>query len=133
MRFTEYRTTAVERATSTHPPNQEIKLLRSSIQAFVDSYNYDHNQEFECDGDGNEMKSVILYKWLVIVTSCLFISLISWDIVGDKEGWYGGIWVPLSGFGMLILLWFLDYLLVILNIKLKDPMFLVLRKVIVAT
>ena len=86
---------------------------------------------------GNEMKSVLLCKWLVIVTSCLFISLISWDIVGDKEGWYGGIWIPSSGLGMLMLLWLINYLTINLTlmkwIKLKylGILFLFLRNKII--
>lgn len=60
----------------------------------------------------NELNCIISFQWLIICTSCIFISLISWDIVGDKEGWYDGIWVPLSGIGIIIFLWFINYYLI---------------------
>mgnify|MGYP006977236115 CR=1 FL=1 len=57
-----------------------------------------------CKCDENEMRNVLSSQWLVIVTSCLFVSLICWDIVGDEKGWRGAMWVPLSGLGMIVVI-----------------------------
>ena len=57
-----------------------------------------------CECDENEMRNVLSSQWLVIVTSCLFVSLICWDIVGDEKGWRGAMWVPLSGLGMIVVI-----------------------------
>ena len=73
-------------STSTTPHKQEEKQLSSSEV---------------CKCDENEMRNVLSSQWLVIVTSCLFVSLICWDIVGDEKGWRGAMWVPLSGLGMI--------------------------------
>lgn len=82
-------------------------LSNEKKNIFLDNFSPNLFNQIDID---NEMESVSSCKWLVICTSCLFISLISWDIVGDKKGWYGGIWVPLSGIGMLIILWFVNSL-----------------------
>ena len=49
-------------------------------------------------------------KWLIITPCCLFITLLSWDIVGDKEGWKGSYWISLIGIGIMIIIWIIDYL-----------------------
>lgn len=59
-------------------------------------------------GSDNGLRSVSTCKWLVICTSCLFISLISWDMVGDKEGFYRGLWIPSSGLGIMMILWLVN-------------------------
>lgn len=57
----------------------------------------------------NGIKCVDNCKWLIIITSCLFITLLSWDIVGDKKRWDGSYWIPLIGIGIMIILLFIDY------------------------
>lgn len=54
---------------------------------------------------GNGIKCMEKCKWLTIVICCLFISLLSWEIVGDKKGWDGSYWIPLIGVGIMITLW----------------------------
>ena len=58
----------------------------------------------------NGIETMIKYKWLIITPSCLFITLLSWEIVGDEEGWDKSYWILLIGVGMMIILWLLDYL-----------------------
>lgn len=64
----------------------------------------------------NQLKGVISCKWLVICTSCLFIIIMSWEIVGDKEGWEGAIWVPFTGLGIILLLGLINYFILKLKI-----------------
>lgn len=56
---------------------------------------------------GECLKDVIdhflVCKWLILLTSCLFITLLCWDMVGDKVGWLKAIWVPISGIFMLFI------------------------------
>ena len=66
----------------------------------------------------NGIESMIKCKWLIIIPSCLFITLLSWEIVGDEEGWNKSYWVVLIGIGMMIILWLLDYLK-LMNLFLK--------------
>jgi hypothetical protein len=40
--------------------------------------------------------SLMVCKWPIICTSCLFITLLCWDMVGDKVRWYKGLWVPVT-------------------------------------
>jgi hypothetical protein len=47
-------------------------------------------------------------RWLLIGTSCLFVTLLSWDIAGDQQGWHEASWVPMIGLGMMIVLWGID-------------------------
>lgn len=54
-------------------------------------------------------ESILSCKWLIIYTSCLFISLISWDIVSDEEGWNGSIWVPITGIGVIFIFYLINY------------------------
>ena len=105
--------------------NERKSSLRMQIQSLICS---DEN-----NGDDNEMSSVLSCKWLVIVSSCLFISLISWDIVGDKEGWDGGIWVPLCGLGMLMLLILINYFYCTRWMNLDFSKFVFMKEMIIAT
>jgi hypothetical protein len=59
----------------------------------------------------NGIKCLESCKWLIMSTSFLFISLLSWDIAGDQEGWEGSYWIPLIGIGILTTLWVLDHLI----------------------
>lgn len=40
----------------------------------------------------------------IILISCVFSTLISWDIAGDEVGWFHSIWVPTVGLIILFLL-----------------------------
>jgi hypothetical protein len=44
-------------------------------------------------------------RWPVLFTSCFFISLLCWDIVGDQIGWKDSLWIPGSGVFTLLLFW----------------------------
>jgi hypothetical protein len=56
--------------------------------------------------------SLTVCKWPVVLTSCLFVTLFSWDMVGDEVGWEAGLWVPVVGAMMLLLVWIWDRFLV---------------------
>ena len=58
----------------------------------------------------NGIESMIKCKWLIITSSCLFITMLSWEIVGDEKGWDKSYWIVLMGVGIMIILWLLDYL-----------------------
>ena len=58
----------------------------------------------------NGIESMIKCKWLIITPSCLFITLLSWEIVGDEKGWDKSYWILLIGIGIMTILWLLDYL-----------------------
>ena len=65
----------------------------------------------EMKGDvENGIESVIKCKWLIIVTCCVFVTLLSWEIVGDEEGWERSYWILLMGVGIVIEIFFIDYL-----------------------
>jgi hypothetical protein len=66
------------------------------------------NQQVEVE---KVQSSLLVCKWPIICTSCLFVTLLSWDMVGDQVGWYEGLWVPITGVVMLLLIWFWDRLL----------------------
>lgn len=56
--------------------------------------------------------SLLICKWPIICISCLFITLLSWDIVGDQVGWYEGLWVPITGVAMISVVWLWDRILI---------------------
>ena len=58
----------------------------------------------------NGIESMIKYKWLIITPSCLFITLLSWEIVGDEEGWDKSYWILLIGVGIMIILFLIDFM-----------------------
>lgn len=59
----------------------------------------------------NVQQSIMVSKWPVACTSTLFMMLLCWDMVGDQVGWYAGLWVPITGAGMIILIWIWDRLI----------------------
>lgn len=59
--------------------------------------------------------SILVCKWPIIVTSCLFVTLLSWDMAGDEVGWYGSLWVPGTGCLILIVIWMWDWFLLSSN------------------
>jgi hypothetical protein len=56
--------------------------------------------------------SLVACKWPVISTSCFFVTMLCWDMVGDEVGWKAGLWVPVAGAMMLLVVWLWDHLLV---------------------
>jgi hypothetical protein len=48
-----------------------------------------------------------VYIWPIVITSCLFVTCLSWDMAGDRVGWSGAIWVPICGVLMPPVLWIL--------------------------
>lgn len=64
---------------------------------------------------GNAIKCLEKCKWLIINTCCLFLTLLSWDIVGDKEEWNKSYWIPLIGAGIIIILVLIDYITIKLS------------------
>jgi hypothetical protein len=40
--------------------------------------------------------------------SCFFVTLLSWDMAGDKGGWLQALWVPIVGAVMALAIWVSD-------------------------
>jgi hypothetical protein len=57
-------------------------------------------------------RHLIECKWPVICTSCFFMTMFSWEIVGDEVGWLEAIWVPVLGVVILFIVMVWDALLV---------------------
>jgi hypothetical protein len=55
--------------------------------------------------------SLVVCKWPIIFTSCFFVTMLCWDMVGDEVGWEQGLWVPIAGVLMLLTVWIWDHLL----------------------
>jgi hypothetical protein len=55
--------------------------------------------------------SVLVCKWPVTLVSCFFVTLLSWDMAGDKGGWLQALWVPIVGLVMPLVIWICDRLL----------------------
>lgn len=85
-------------------PIIESKKIHNSLEEF--------NQSLD-----SVCKYLVVCKRPVIFTSCLFITLLCWDMVGDKMGWYKAIWVPLSEVSIVIVIWFLNYISLKYNIN----------------
>jgi hypothetical protein len=56
--------------------------------------------------------SLIVCKWPVILTSCFFVTLLSWDMAGDQGGWFEALWVPITGVVMVMAIWVWDRVLI---------------------
>jgi hypothetical protein len=52
--------------------------------------------------------SLLVCKWPVTLTSCLFVTLLCWDMAGDKAGWFQALWVVVVGVLMAIVIWICD-------------------------
>jgi hypothetical protein len=93
------------------PPNQNINSLSTQDplhiivpkDAFLDRLN---------DQLRDVNSSLIVCKWPVIFTSCLFVTLLCWEMVGDEVGWERGSWVAAVGVGILFVVWIWDRFLV---------------------
>jgi hypothetical protein len=55
--------------------------------------------------------SLVVCKWPVTLTSCFFVTLLCWDMAGDKGGWSQALWVPIMGVGMAMAIWVWDRML----------------------
>jgi hypothetical protein len=44
--------------------------------------------------------SLVVCKWPMALTSCFFVTLLCWDMAGDKGGWSQALWVPIVGMAM---------------------------------
>jgi hypothetical protein len=56
--------------------------------------------------------SLLVCKWPVTLMSCFFVTLLCWDMAGDKGGWLRALWVPVVGVVMSLAIWVCDRLLV---------------------
>jgi hypothetical protein len=56
--------------------------------------------------------SLLVCKWPVTLMSCFFVTLLCWDMAGDKGGWLQAVWVPIVGVVMSLAIWVCDRLLI---------------------
>jgi hypothetical protein len=56
--------------------------------------------------------SVLVCKWPVTLTSCFFITLLCWEMAGDRGGWDRALWVPVVGVVMVLIIGMWDRALV---------------------
>jgi hypothetical protein len=61
---------------------------------------------------GRVHAALLVCKWPITVTSCFFITLLCWEMAGDRRGWSHALWVPIVGFVMVLILWLWDRALV---------------------
>jgi hypothetical protein len=54
--------------------------------------------------------SLLVCKWPVTLTSCFFVTLLSWEMAGDKGGWLQAVWVPIVGMLMTLVIRVCDHL-----------------------
>jgi hypothetical protein len=54
--------------------------------------------------------SLMVCKWPVTLTSCFFMTLLCWDMAGDKGGWSQALWVPIVGVVMVFVILFSDWM-----------------------
>jgi hypothetical protein len=54
--------------------------------------------------------SLLVCKWPVALMSCFFVTLLCWDMAGDKGGWSQALWVPIVGVAMVLAIWVWDRL-----------------------
>lgn len=107
-------------STFDHHQQQELfRLTRATISPKISLF-VDNRFLIELSEDvKNTINSIVMCKWLVVCTSCLFISILCWDMVGDKLGWEKASWVPIVGICILILLWLINYLMTKISFKIK--------------
>jgi hypothetical protein len=61
---------------------------------------------------GSVHAAFLVCKWPITLTSCFFITLLCWEMAGDRRGWSHALWVPIVGFVMVLILWLWDRALV---------------------
>jgi hypothetical protein len=52
--------------------------------------------------------SLLVCKWPVTLMSCFFVTMLCWDMAGDKGGWLQALWVPIVGAVMALVIWVSD-------------------------
>jgi hypothetical protein len=55
--------------------------------------------------------SLLVCKWPVTLMSCFFVTLLCWDMAGDKGGWAQALWVPIVGVVVSLVIWIGDRVL----------------------
>jgi hypothetical protein len=60
----------------------------------------------------NVHSSLLVCKWPVTLMSCFFVTLLCWDMAGDRDGWFQALWVPIVGVGMVLAIWVWDRVLI---------------------
>lgn len=63
------------------------------------------------DHHGDALICVKKCLWLILIPSCVLITLLSWDIAGDQEGWRGSYWIGISGISIMITVWSIDFMI----------------------
>jgi hypothetical protein len=56
--------------------------------------------------------SLLVCKWPIILTSCVFLTLLGWDMAGDQGGWLQALWVPIVGVAMVSAIGIWDQVLI---------------------
>jgi hypothetical protein len=56
--------------------------------------------------------SLTVCKWPVILTSSVFVIMLSWEMAGDQGGWFRALWVPSVGVIMVVTIWLWDQFLI---------------------
>jgi hypothetical protein len=54
--------------------------------------------------------SLLVCKRPVTLTSCFFVTLLCWDMAGDKGGWLKAVWVPILGMVTALVICLCDHL-----------------------
>jgi hypothetical protein len=55
--------------------------------------------------------SLLVCKWPVTLASCFFVTVLCWDMAGDKGGWLQAVWVPIVGVAMALVIGVCDHVL----------------------
>ena len=64
--------------------------------------------------------SILVCKWPVILATSFFVTLLCWEMAGDREGWLEALWVPAAGLVMVFLIWLWDRALVSQSLDLRS-------------
>jgi hypothetical protein len=81
-------------------PNEDHKTIDDPLLHLL-------NKQLQCANS-----SLLVCKWPVTLMSCFFVTLLCWDMAGDKVGWFQALWVPVVGVVMSLAIWVCDRLLV---------------------
>jgi hypothetical protein len=55
---------------------------------------------------------LLVCKWPVIITSTCFVTLLCWEMAGDRGGWSQALWAPIMGVVLFAMVWIWDRMLV---------------------
>ena len=87
-----------------HTPNSQ-----STLASDPDLHIQLLNQELQA---ANCPSSLLVCKSLVVLTSSFFVTMLCWDMAGDRGGWAQALWVPIVGVLIVIAVWFWDQFLI---------------------